>query len=337
MTSSSTLPSVEAMIVRLGIAATAIASLGIAGTTIPATIPSATASATPVVASAPDRSVAESGGHVVVVVRLAQRAKKSTRVRWRTAAGTATAGADYRSGKGSLTIPKGARSGKVRVAIVNDTRPEPDETFGVKFKPAHGKPVTATVTIRANDGGSGSAGGKGSSTGSTLRIPRTITGTFSGQKGPAYDQTMTWSGTLTYVYDPKWDGRDHPEWKLQSGSLTWNFKNTFNGCTASGAVTTAGFDSSADARILYPSYLDGAPYDYALGAMLSGPSRMLPINCNGQTGEYHQEIYLSTDFQSTSSLFSFTGSRSEAANARTESWNFTGSDPFDWKITFSAP
>jgi hypothetical protein len=326
------LPSVDAMTIRLG-AAAALLSLGLSAA--PA-VPSAADTAAPIDVTAPAVSVAETAARATVKVKLAKPARRTTRIRWRTLAGTATPGADYRAAKGTVTIRKGARKGKVTVAILNDTRPEPDETFTVRFKPAHGRAASATVTIRANDGGAGSAGGKGSGYG-TLRIPRTITGTFSGQKGPAYDMTMTWNGTLTYVYDPTWDGRDHPEWKLQSATLNWSYHNAFNNCTGSGVVAMSGFTSSSGARILYGTYHDGAPYDYVLGADLTGTAKLLPITCDGDPTEYHQELYLDSGRQSTPSLLSYSGSRSEPANTRTESWNFTGSDPFDWKIAFAAP
>ncbi len=102
------------------------------------------------------------------------------------------------------------------------------------------------------------------------------------------------------------------------------------------AVGTSGFTGTSGARILYPSYHDGAPYDYVVEAELTSAAKTLPITCNGDPSEYHQEIYLETYQQSTASLFAYAGSRSEGSS-RQETWNLTGSDPFDWKIAYAAP
>jgi uncharacterized repeat protein (TIGR01451 family) len=55
---------------------------------------------------------------------------------------TATAGSDYRAVSGTLTVPAGATSGSIGVAVLGDTTVEPDEAFYVNLGAATGAVVT---------------------------------------------------------------------------------------------------------------------------------------------------------------------------------------------------
>jgi hypothetical protein len=69
--------------------------------------------------------------------------------------GTATAGSDYVSLPGTVTIPVGAASATITVTPINDTLVEPNETVVVTLSPTQaylvGTPGTATVTIVSDD------------------------------------------------------------------------------------------------------------------------------------------------------------------------------------------
>src|SRR5213078_3070687 len=69
--------------------------------------------------------------------------------------GTATAGADYASLPGSVTIPAGASSATITVAVIDDFLVEPPETVIVTLTASVNYTVTspsaATVTIADND------------------------------------------------------------------------------------------------------------------------------------------------------------------------------------------
>src|SRR5262249_54490756 len=57
-------------------------------------------------------------------------------VKYATANGTATAGGDYQSRSGTLTIPARPTTGTITVPVVGDRLPEPDETFFVNLSGA---------------------------------------------------------------------------------------------------------------------------------------------------------------------------------------------------------
>ncbi|MGH9155753.1 MAG: Calx-beta domain-containing protein, partial [Acidimicrobiales bacterium] len=103
--------------------------------------------------SVDDVVVAESGS-AVFTVTLSTASSMATQVSFATADGTATAGADYQSRSGLLSIPPGALSATISVPILDDTLFEGDETFLIKLS----SPVGATIadaqgagTIRDND------------------------------------------------------------------------------------------------------------------------------------------------------------------------------------------
>jgi large repetitive protein len=90
-----------------------------------------------------DATVTE-GGSAAFTVTLNRRSGSDQCVRFATAGGTATAGEDYTSRSGTLTIREGELSGTIVVATAQDALDEPDETFDVKLSsPSKGNLVDA--------------------------------------------------------------------------------------------------------------------------------------------------------------------------------------------------
>lgn len=88
-------------------------------------------------------------------VRLNKRTKKSVWITFHTENGTATAGSDYQTQIGSVVIRAGEKSTRIKVAVIGDTVPEPDETFLVRLTGAVNAGIenaTATGTIVNDDG-----------------------------------------------------------------------------------------------------------------------------------------------------------------------------------------
>ncbi len=88
-------------------------------------------------------------------VTLSQAATEAVTVNWTTQGGaTATAGADYTAGSGTLTFNAGDSSKTVSVSVVGDNVDEPNETFTVRLSSASGATIsdgTATGTITDDD------------------------------------------------------------------------------------------------------------------------------------------------------------------------------------------
>ena len=77
--------------------------------------------------------VAESAGEVVFTINLNRVDDEDVVVTYGTVDGTATAGSDYTAADSTVTIPKGAASATVTVAITGDTVVESDETFTLQI------------------------------------------------------------------------------------------------------------------------------------------------------------------------------------------------------------
>ena len=88
-----------------------------------------------------DGGSAEEGGMIGFLVKLAGPTARTVTVDYATADGSATAGADYRSVSGTLTIGPGESSATVAVEIVDDEIYEPDETFVARLS----SPVNAAI------------------------------------------------------------------------------------------------------------------------------------------------------------------------------------------------
>ncbi len=106
-------------------------------------------------------TVSEAAGRAVVKLALKAKAKKTLRIPFKTVAGTARAGSDFKAAKGKVVIKKGAKSGKVTIVLVNDRVAEPVERFTVRFAGGSAyrlKTTSATVTIKDDDGAAGGGG-----------------------------------------------------------------------------------------------------------------------------------------------------------------------------------
>ena len=87
-------------------------------------------------------------------VRLSTASGRTVTVDWATSDGTATAGADYTTGSGTLTFAGGETEKTFDVAVTGDTVDEPDETFTVTLSNAEHASITdatATGTITDDD------------------------------------------------------------------------------------------------------------------------------------------------------------------------------------------
>ncbi|MFA3920614.1 Calx-beta domain-containing protein [Ruegeria hyattellae] len=98
--------------------------------------------------------------YAYVYVLLSEPAKTDVQVNWSTVENAdAQSGVDFGASGGTLTIPAGASSGRVRVSIFGDNAIEGDESFGVEFSSPTGAvllngqtTLMAEVRIAGNDG-----------------------------------------------------------------------------------------------------------------------------------------------------------------------------------------
>ena len=101
-----------------------------------------------------DAAVGESGGAVLVPVRLSSASGRAVTVEFRTHHGSARSGRDFTRTRGIVTFAPGQTEVFAMVAITDDAEHEGVETFGVELDDAdHGEITrdTATVTILDND------------------------------------------------------------------------------------------------------------------------------------------------------------------------------------------
>ena len=102
-----------------------------------------------------DARVPESGGTIEFTVRMAAASGHRVTVTCVSEDGTAQAGKDYVAELGVLALEPGQTSGAIRVAVLDDTLEESDETFTMVLSdPAHATlaDATATGTIEDDDG-----------------------------------------------------------------------------------------------------------------------------------------------------------------------------------------
>ena len=83
-------------------------------------------------------SGSEDGGPLAFAVVLDRPSLVEVRVDWATAAGTATAGADYSESNGTVTFPPGSVRQALTVGIVDDELDELDESFRVTLSDPEG-------------------------------------------------------------------------------------------------------------------------------------------------------------------------------------------------------
>ena len=116
-----------------------------------------------------DATAAEAAGEVRFAVELVRAIAETLTVRYATADGTATAGADYTTANGTLTFAADTTSRTLTVALIDDAALEEDETFTVTLSDAPGaalpgNPGTGTILdddhapLRLADGSASGSG-----------------------------------------------------------------------------------------------------------------------------------------------------------------------------------
>ena len=114
---------------------------------------------TPVVSISGPVTYNEAAGTASYTVTLSTSATTPVTVNYATANGTATAGADYTAGSGTLTFAPGVTSQTITVALANDTTFEGSESFTVNLSAPVGANLgTATSTTTIVDNGTGTGG-----------------------------------------------------------------------------------------------------------------------------------------------------------------------------------
>ncbi len=101
-----------------------------------------------------DAGAVESAGRIVFPVTLAGASARTITVSYRTADGTAEAGADYEAGAGEVSFAPGETERSVTIAVIDDALDEADETFLVQLGEAEHATVAdgeATGTITDED------------------------------------------------------------------------------------------------------------------------------------------------------------------------------------------
>lgn len=101
--------------------------------------------------------VMETAGEAVVWVLRQNGTRGEVSVDWETIDGSAVAGKDYTSGKGTLTFKDGNMKQAINVKLVDDDLPEPDKIFHVKLSNPVGGAIlsamkSAVVTVIDDDG-----------------------------------------------------------------------------------------------------------------------------------------------------------------------------------------
>ena len=109
----------------------------------------------PVGISIADAEVEEGANAVLAfAVALSRAASSQLTISYTTSDGTATAGADYTSASGTLTIDAGSSAGNIEVAVIDDEHDEGSETFTLTLSNASSGELTdasATGTITNHD------------------------------------------------------------------------------------------------------------------------------------------------------------------------------------------
>ncbi len=146
---------------------------------------------TPPAASVSDESIDEDDGSVDVHVNLTQvgdtkATEQAIKIPYWTADGSAKAGQDYSSTKGTLTIDSGRTTATIKVPIIDDKLKESGENFFVKLGTPT-SPAGATIAkgsgeviINANGAGTpGEPGGPGAPGAPTIEAPAKVVGSVA--------------------------------------------------------------------------------------------------------------------------------------------------------------
>ena len=101
------------------------------------------------------KTVGEGAGKASLTVSLNNVSGKEVKVKYATAADTASSGSDYTAKSGTLTYAPGQEEKTISISILEDSTDEPDEAFTVDLSsPSNatlGSTRSSTVTIRDND------------------------------------------------------------------------------------------------------------------------------------------------------------------------------------------
>jgi Ca2+-binding RTX toxin-like protein/methionine-rich copper-binding protein CopC len=221
--------------------------------------------------------------HAVLTVQLSQAAPNYLSVDYQTQASSATAGSDYTDTRGTLDFAPGETEKKVLVPLLDDDRPESDETF--KFVLSHptaldpalkvelGTPATSLITIQDSDRPrlsvtdvtleEGDAGSQEAVFTLTLSVAssQTLTVSYATRDGTATagsDYTPT-QGTLSFAAgettqtlrvsvlgDTRMEGAE-----TLSLDLTWD-STTLAGSSATGTLTILDDDGESSLVISSP-------------------------------------------------------------------------------------
>ncbi|MFA9430547.1 polysaccharide deacetylase family protein [Egicoccus sp. AB-alg2] len=90
----------------------------------------------------------------VLTVRLSEPTSRAVSIDWTTVDGSAVAGEDYKAASGTLTIPRGATRGTIKVTVRGDDLDEPNERFTIRLRSPAGVTLArakARVTILDDD------------------------------------------------------------------------------------------------------------------------------------------------------------------------------------------
>ena len=148
-----------------------------------------------------DRTVDEGSSNHLFTVTLSAASGRDVTVDYATSDGTATAGSDYNSNSGGLTISAGSTTATFAVATLSDNVYEGDETVTVTLSNASNATISdATGTLTITDDESAptvtldtSAGIIGENSSSNL----TLTATLSGTTDADITVSLSTSGTAT--------------------------------------------------------------------------------------------------------------------------------------------
>ena len=96
-------------------------------------------------------TVGETDGTITMTVALSFATDTDVTADWATSDGTATAGGDYTTASGSLTVAEGTRVTTIEVAVLDDTDVEGPETFAVTL--SNGLGCTSDLLMMWEDRG----------------------------------------------------------------------------------------------------------------------------------------------------------------------------------------
>ncbi len=266
--------------------------------------------------------VNENVGVASVGVRLSAASAHTVTVDYATSGGTASAGSDYAARNGVLTFAPGETNKSFAVPIIDDTLPEGSETVGLALSnPTNavlGTPLTATLTINANDSVSLSGSyyyvhENAVTTTITVRLnapssqPVTVDYATSGGTATAGSDYLLTSGTLTFapgetskVFVVPIVDDALPEGNETVGLALSNPSNAGLGTPVTATLTIYASDALMFNMTYY--YVNENAGSAAITVKLSGPSS-LPVTVDYATGG--GTATAGSDYMLTSGILTF--------------------------------